>query len=237
MADSAQTGPSAAANGAHTTGAHTNGTYANGAHTGGATHVQSAAGPGGLQGDALREAVRAGAPGLVVLDVRSPGEYHTAHIAGSYNVPLDQLPGVAQQLGGLAGQTVALVCRSGVRAAQAETVLRGAGLDSARVLEGGIDAWDRAGLPLERGRGAWSLERQVRAIAGGLVLAGVVGSLTVNRKLIYLSGFVGSGLLFAGVSDICMMANLLLKLPYNRVNRTDASEEVSRLLAEQGRTP
>jgi hypothetical protein len=105
------------------------------------------------------------------------------------------------------------------------------------VLEGGIDGWDRAGLPLERGRGAWSIERQVRAIAGGLVLAGVVGSLTVNRKLIFLSGFVGGGLLFAGVSDICMMANLLLKLPYNRVNRADATQEVSRLLVERGQTP
>jgi hypothetical protein len=51
-----------------------------------------------LQGDRLREAVRRGAPSLVVLDVRSPGEFLTAHIAGSYNVPLDQLPGVAQPL-------------------------------------------------------------------------------------------------------------------------------------------
>jgi rhodanese-related sulfurtransferase len=189
----------------------------------------------GLHGDALREAVRRDAPGLVVLDVRSPGEFQTAHIQGSYNLPLDRLPGVAAQLGGLRGQTVALVCRTGVQAAQAETVLRGAGLDAAHVLEGGIEGWERAGLPLERGRGAWSIERQVRAIAGGLVLAGVVGSLTVNRKLLFLSGFVGGGLLFAGLSDTCMMGNLLLRLPYNRVNRMNAAEEVNRLLAERGR--
>jgi rhodanese-related sulfurtransferase len=194
-------------------------------------------GTNGLVGERLRDAVRSGAPGLVVLDVRSPGEFMTAHIAGSYNVPLDRLPAVAGQLSGLRsadGVTVALVCRSGVRAGQAEAVLRGAGLDSTRVLEGGIDGWERAGLPLERGRGAWSIERQVRAIAGGLVLAGVVGSVTVNRKLLFLSGFVGGGLLFAGVSDICMMGNLLMKLPFNRINRTDVADEVSRLLADRG---
>lgn len=194
----------------------------------------------GLAGDGLRDAVRLGAPGLVVLDVRSPGEFQTAHIAGSYNVPLDRLPEFAGQLSGSlgrAGSTVALVCQSGVRATQAEAVLRGVGVEATRVLEGGIAGWDRAGLPLERGRGAWSIERQVRAIAGGLVMAGVVGGVTVNRKLLFLSGFVGGGLLFAGVSDICMMGNLLLRLPFNRVNRTDAAAEVGRLLAERGPRP
>ena len=63
----------------------------------------------------------------------------------------------------------------------------------------------------------------MRAIAGGLVVTGVVGSLTVNRKLLWLSGFVGGGLLFAGLTDTCMMANLLMRLPFNRANRADVS--------------
>ena len=188
----------------------------------------------GATGDGLREAVRTGASGLVVVDVRSPGEFAAAHIRGSYNVPLDALPGVAAELSGLDNETVALVCRTGVRAGQAETILRSAGLESARVLPGGIEGWEQAGLPLDRGRGAWSIERQVRAIAGGLVVGGVVGSLTVNRKLLWLSGFVGSGLLFAGLTDTCMMGNLLLRLPFNRANRADVSGEVRRLLADRG---
>jgi rhodanese-related sulfurtransferase len=188
----------------------------------------------GVTDDGLREAVRTGASGLVVVDVRSPGEFAAAHIRGSYNVPLDALPGVAVELSGLGDATIALVCRTGVRAGQAETILRSAGLESARVLPGGIEGWERAGLPLDRGRGAWSIERQVRAIAGGLVLGGVVGSLTVNRKLLWLSGFVGSGLLFAGLTDTCMMGNLLLRLPFNRANRADVSGEVRRLLADRG---
>lgn len=189
----------------------------------------------GAAGDGLREAVRAGASGLVVVDVRSPGEFAAAHIRGSYNLPLDALPEVASQLGGLRDETVALVCRTGARASQAETILRNAGLESARVLAGGIEGWEQAGLPLDRGRGAWSIERQVRAIAGGLVLGGVVGSVTVNRKLLWLSGFVGGGLLFAGLTDFCGMGTLLLRLPYNRANRANVAGEVSLLLADRGR--
>ena len=189
----------------------------------------------GAAGDGLREAVRSGASGLVVVDVRSPGEFAAAHIRGSYNLPLDALPDVASRLGGLRDETVALVCRTGVRASQAETILRGAGVESARVLAGGIMGWEQAGLPLDRGRGAWSIERQVRAIAGGLVLGGVLGSLTVNRKLVWLSGFVGGGLLFAGLTDFCGMARLLMLLPFNRANRANVSAEVSRLLADRGR--
>jgi rhodanese-related sulfurtransferase len=186
----------------------------------------------GAAGDGLRVG-RAGAAGLIVVDVRSPGEYGSEHIRGSYNIPLDALSGVAGQLRGLGDETVELVCLTGVRATQAETILKAAGVASAQVLAGGIDGWERAGLPLDRGRGAWSIERQVRAIAGGLVLTGVVGSVTVNRKLLWLAGFVGGGLLFAGLTDFCMMGKLLLRLPFNRANRTDVSAEVSRLLADR----
>ena len=189
----------------------------------------------GATGDGLREAVRAGASGLVVVDVRSPGEYAATHIRGSYNLPLDALPEVAPQLRSLRGETVALVCRTGMRAGQAETLLRNAGVESARVLPGGIESWEQAGLPLDRGRGTWAIERQVRAIAGGLVLTGVLGSLVVHRKLMWLAGFVGGGLLFAGLTDFCGMARLLMLLPYNRANRADVAGEVDRLLAERGR--
>ena len=161
-------------------------------------------------GDGLREAVRDGASGLVVVDVRSPGEFAAAHIRGSYNLPLDALPEVASQLGDLRDETVALVCRTGARASQAETILRNAGLESARVLAGGIQGWEQAGLPLDAPGAAPSIERQVRAIAGGLVLTGVVGGVTVNRKLLML-------------------------LPYNRANRADVAREVSRLLGDRAR--
>src|SRR5262245_1941360 len=99
-----------------------------------------------------------------VLDVRTPGEFETAHITGSYNVPLDVLgkhgAAIAQQLH--PGRDVVLVCRSGQRAAKAKELLRDAGLDGGRVLENGFLAWEGEGFAVDRGVQRWELERQVR---------------------------------------------------------------------------
>ena len=169
---------------------------------------------------------------VAVVDVRTPGEYAAAHIAGSYNLPLDALPSVSSQLRGAVGAPLVLVCQSGARAREAETQLRAAGVEHLRVLDGGVGAWEATGLPVERGRGTWSIERQVRAIAGGLVLTGALGSVMVWRPLVYLSAAVGGGLLYAGVSDNCTMARLLIRLPYNRANRTDVKDVVRRLTGD-----
>ena len=166
---------------------------------------------------------------VAVVDVRSPGEFAAAHIAGSYSLPLDALADVSGELAGSLDVPVVLVCQSGTRARLAEAQLRAAGVAQVRVLDGGLGAWESAGLPLERGRGTWSIERQVRAIAGGLVLGGALGSVLVWRPLVYLSAAVGGGLLYAGVSDTCTMAKLLIRLPYNRANRADVSDVVRRL--------
>jgi rhodanese-related sulfurtransferase len=171
-----------------------------------------------------------------VVDVRSPVEYESAHIAGSHNLPLDLLPPHAATLGERADTPLVLVCRSGQRARQAQDILHSADLHDVQVLEGGLAAWERAGLPVERGRQVWSLERQIRAIAGTLVLIGTLGSLFVWPPLIFLAMFVGAGLLFAGVSDICMMGMLLSKLPYNRRPEHDTRKVVEDLLAGPART-
>jgi hypothetical protein len=85
------------------------------------------------------------------------------------------------------------------------------------VLEGGTDAWKAAGFPVVSNvRARWSLERQTRFGAGLLVLLGVVLSLTIDTRWIFLSGFVGLGLTFAGLTDICLMGMVLGRLPWNR---------------------
>jgi rhodanese-related sulfurtransferase len=111
---------------------------------------------------------------------------------------------------------VVLVCRSGKRAEQARRKLAAAGCGNLAVLEGGVTAWEQAGLPVKRGKAVLSLERQVRIAAGLLVLAGVVLGFLVHPGFFGLSAFVGAGLTFAGLTDWCGMAQLLAKMPWNQ---------------------
>jgi rhodanese-related sulfurtransferase len=166
---------------------------------------------------------------IKIIDVRSPAEFESAHIPGSYNVPLDLLPEHRAELRDTLRSPAVLVCRSGVRARQAEQVLREAGLSQVHVLDGGISAWEAAGQSLNRGRQRWGMERQVRGVAGALVVAGALGGLLVWKPLTYLGAFVGGGLAYSALTDTCGMAMLLSKLPYNRAVTCDVREVVARL--------
>jgi rhodanese-related sulfurtransferase len=170
---------------------------------------------------------------LKLLDVRTSAEFESAHIPGSYNVPLEQLPEHRGELLGI-GAPIVLVCRSGARARQAELQLREIDLPRVRILDGGLQAWEAAGLAVRRGRQHWSLERQVRAIAGTLVLVGTLGSLLVWPPLIFLAAFVGTGLLFAGLTDTCLMGMLLLRLPYNQGATCDVAGVMAQLKQPAG---
>jgi len=150
-----------------------------------------------------------------LLDVRTPAEYETAHVPGSWNVPLAQLREHRDELARHLDDEVVLICRSGARAGQAEQALAGVGLPGLRVLEGGMTAWEASGAPVNRGRQTWELERQVRLVAGGLVASGVAGSALAPR-LKWLAGAVGTGLVVAAVTDTCAMGAALSRLPWNR---------------------
>jgi rhodanese-related sulfurtransferase len=149
------------------------------------------------------------------LDVRTPLEFGEMHIEGSVLHPLSDLDAarVKALTEGKSGCIV--VCRSGNRAHKAAERLCAAGLQSVEVLDGGVQAWDAAGLPLKRGKAVMSLERQVRIVAGALVFAGAALGYFVNPAWIALSGFVGAGLVFAGITDFCGMGLLLARMPWN----------------------
>jgi rhodanese-related sulfurtransferase len=168
------------------------------------------------------------APRLV--DVRSPGEFETAHITGSYNVPLDVLdkhrPEIVQRLE--QDRDVVLVCRSGQRSTQAAELLREAGLTSGRVLENGLLDWEGQGFAVARGVQRWDLERQVRLVAGSVVLSSVVASTAIPR-LKWLAAAIGAGLTYAAVSNTCAMGTALSKLPYNRAAASDAQTILAQL--------
>ena len=169
-------------------------------------------------------------PDLQVLDVRTGAEFEATHIAGSYNVPLDTL---AEHAGELARveHPVVLICKSGGRASAAHAHLTGAGKGQLHILGGGLDGWTAAGgdvvaNPTTR----WALDRQVRLVAGGLVLAFFLLGLVFPPALIGAAA-VGFGLFFSAVTDTCAMGMLLAKLPYNRTDRCD----IAGVLDQMGR--
>jgi rhodanese-related sulfurtransferase len=177
----------------------------------------------------LRDRIASGTP-LWILDVRTPAEFETSHIVGSYNVPLDVLKDhrskVAEQLD--RGHDVVLVCRSGQRATQAAELLRSTGVPGGSVLRNGITDWEGQGFEVHRGVPRWDLERQVRLVAGSIVLSSVLGSVALPG-LKWLAAAIGGGLTYAAVSNTCAMGTALSKLPYNRGATTDAETVLSRL--------
>jgi rhodanese-related sulfurtransferase len=122
---------------------------------------------------------------VTVLDVRSPAEFETTHIAGSY-LPLD---------------------------------LVGAGMRNLHVLKAG---------QIVRGRPRWALERQVRLVAGGLILAGVIASHWTPRSVLLVGG-VGAGLTVSALTDTCTLGRLLSALAYNRGAQADAAQLLEQL--------
>ncbi len=152
---------------------------------------------------------------VTVIDVREPMEYASGHIRDSLNIPLSRITKVNLPRGPLV-----LVCQSGNRSTKALTQLVQQGHPNPVVdLLGGVPAWQQAGFDLHKIKGApLPLMRQVQIAAGGLVLLGVILSQLVAPGWIWLSGFVGAGLVFAGVSGLCGMARLLAVMPWNRVS-------------------
>jgi rhodanese-related sulfurtransferase len=157
---------------------------------------------------------------LHLLDVRTPAEHAEIHVPGVHLAPLDRLDAteLSSNANGFAkDEALFIFCRSGGRAKQAAEKLEKSGYTQCSVIEGGTMAWAEAGLPVERGTSkVMSLERQVRIAAGAIVVLGVLLAQFVNPAFVWLSGFVGTGLMFAGITDTCAMGMLIAKLPWNQ---------------------
>src|SRR5262249_61062448 len=119
-------------------------------------------------------------------------------------------------VGGMAeeGEVVG-VCRAGVRATIAAEALARSGR-RARVLEGGMQAWRSARLPMREGRRRLPVDRQVQLIAGSMILTGIALGTLVNPWFLGIAAFFGSGLTFAGATGTCGLAHVLFSLPWNR---------------------
>jgi rhodanese-related sulfurtransferase len=161
----------------------------------------------------LSEARAAIQTGARLIDIRGPDEYAREHIPGASNIPLDRIGEL-----GKSPSPVIFHCRSGMRTeANAARLTAATGNAPAYILAGGIDAWRAAGQPTVRDkRQPIEIMRQVQIAAGALVLVGVLLGYFWSPALFGLSAFVGTGLVVAGATGWCGMAQMLRAFPWNR---------------------
>lgn len=153
-----------------------------------------------------------------LIDVRTPAEFREVHAESARLVPLDSLDpkAVMAARNGDQDRPLYAICKSGGRSRQAAEKFAACGYPNVVSVEGGTTAWEKAGLPVVRGKKTIGLERQVRIAAGSLVVIGTILGAFVHWGFLGIPAFVGSGLVFAGVTDTCGMAMLLAKMPWNQ---------------------
>ena len=170
-----------------------------------------------------------------VIDVRTPREFNSLHIQNAENIPLDRFDAIPLASSPGKDGHLYFICQSGGRSKKACDAMLAAGFNKALNVEGGTVACEAAGLPVVRGRKVISLERQVRITAGSLVFAGVLlsafsGIDQIEIVGLCLSGFIGAGLVFAGITDTCGMARILAQMPWNQMQSLKNTCKTMRML-------
>ncbi|MBI1188804.1 MAG: DUF2892 domain-containing protein [Alphaproteobacteria bacterium] len=151
----------------------------------------------------------------VLIDIREPDEYARAHIIGARLAPVSAID--AHDFDADRAKTAVFQCRSGARTQANAARLLAKGFREAYFLDGGIDAWRAAGFPIHvNAKAPLEIMRQVQIVAGVLILSGVALGALVHPGFYALSGTIGAGLTFAGLSGWCGMAKALALMPWNR---------------------
>lgn len=153
----------------------------------------------------------------VIVDVRESDEHARERIGGAHSIPLSKFDSARAASLAKSGQRIVFHCKSGMRGADACRMAASAGVDALN-MTGGIEAWKRAGLPvqLDTSVSGISVMRQVQMTIGVGVLVGSVLTWFAHPGFIVVPAFFGGGLLFAGASGTCAMATLIGKMPWNR---------------------
>ena len=155
----------------------------------------------------------------VLIDIRESDEFAREHIPGAHHLPLSGFD--AADFPGARDKTAIFHCASGSRTAEAAPRILASGFAAVRQLDGGLAGWKAAGMTTRINRRVpISMQRQVQITAGLMVLLGVVLGFALSPWFFVLSGFVGAGLTFAGLSGTCGMARLLGLMPWNRALTT-----------------
>ncbi|MBX3378551.1 MAG: rhodanese family protein [Phycisphaeraceae bacterium] len=157
-----------------------------------------------------------------LVDVREPDEHRRQYIPGCVSMPLSEFD--ANRLECRESSLTIFHCRTGGRSRKALERAEGSGKGPVAHMRGGIDAWKAAGLPVIEDRTApLSAMQQTQILMGALVLVGTALGAVVSPWVLILPGFVGCGMVFAGLTGNCAMANLLGAMPWNRASPTGAA--------------
>lgn len=154
--------------------------------------------------------------GWTLVDVRTSEEYMGIHIEPSLNIPMAQVNSRLTELNSIQKKII-LTCRTGTRANAVANALLGAGMQNIYLLDGAVTAWKKAGLPVVSTGPRLSLQQQVHTIAGAMAATGALLSILVNSWWVLLCLMVGCGMMFAGLTGTCMMGEILLRMPWNRI--------------------
>ncbi len=150
-----------------------------------------------------------------LIDVREPDEYRQQHIDGAVSVPLSGFdPGAVPPSNGV---ITILHCRAGGRSLKAAKKLLDAGYRKPIHMKGGIDAWRAAGLPvIVDKRAPMTAMQQTQVLMGAMVLLTTLAGALLSPWALVLTAFIGCGMVFAGITGNCAMANLLARMPWNK---------------------
>ncbi|WP_440617347.1 rhodanese-like domain-containing protein [Cysteiniphilum sp. 6C5] len=153
-----------------------------------------------------------------LIDIRAPEEYEKEHIKGAINKTLNELNSHVFS----EDEIIVFHCQSGHRTRQAEGFFSKLPIKKVYILKGGMSAWKKANLQtVINAKAPFPIMRQVQIIVGFMVVLGIVLSYIISPWFNILSAFFGAGLLFAGLSGTCALANLLMFLPFNKTKNKE----------------
>jgi len=160
----------------------------------------------------------------VIIDVREKDEFASEHVENAINVPLSVFANTAQALlHQLAGKKVIIMCYTGARATQAKNITLNFNNDKSQpceVFDGGLHQWKKSGKPIVSTdtKSPLPLIRQVQLTVGVSIVLFSLLAIIINPTFIYVTAAFGGGLILAGFTGLCPLANLIAKMPWNNTH-------------------
>lgn len=152
----------------------------------------------------------------ILIDVRQPAEHRSQNISHAKLIPLDQI--CKEKLPHIGNKKLVIHCQAGKRSLMACQKLLNENLGvEIYNLEGGINSWCSSGCDANvKSNNFLPLDRQVQLVIGILIVFSTLLGFFIDQNFLILTAIIGAGLIFAGLSGICMLANLIAKMPWNK---------------------